>query len=82
MSLPSLGSHSDVGFRAPVLLLDEFLDSESTVVAQRVGRGLHALSVAGAVVVIATHKPYHFTADSSIVVQQKITLVGGRVLIM
>lgn len=84
MSLPSQGISNDISLFAPILLLDEFLDSECTVVALRVGRGLHALSVAGAVVVIATHKPNHFTAadTSSIVVQQKITLVGGRVLIM
>jgi len=80
--VPSQGTSQDFCVFGPVLLLDEFLDSESTVVAQRVARGLHSLCLlAGAAVVIATHKPHHFTADSSIVVQQKITLVGGRILI-
>jgi ABC-type cobalamin transport system ATPase subunit len=79
LSLPSQGTSRDLCVFGPVLLLDEFLDSESTVVAQRVGRGLHSLCLAGAAVVIATHKPNHFTADSRIVVKQKITLVGGRI---
>jgi energy-coupling factor transporter ATP-binding protein EcfA2 len=62
----------------PVLLLDELLDFECASVSQRVAIGLHALRLAGAVVVVATHKPYHFT--NSNIVEQTITLVGGKVL--
>jgi hypothetical protein len=79
LELPTKGGNEMCCY-SPVLLLDEFLDSECTIVAHRVGVGLHSLCLAGAVVVIATHKPDHFTSNSNIVVKQKITLVGGKVL--
>ena len=82
--LPSLelcnshGSNDGYIIYSPILLLDELLDFECTSVSQRVSGGLQTLCSAGAVIVVATHKPHHFT--NSNIVGQTITLVGGKVL--
>lgn len=61
---------------SPVLLLDELLDSETSMVAAKVGEGLQNLARMGAVILCATHRPQYLVTYADRV----ITLSSGKVL--
>jgi hypothetical protein len=61
----------------PIVLLDEWLDAESTTVIQNVQKGLQALVDAGVVVICVTHKPERFERNSRIC---HIMLSRGKVV--
>mmetsp|Transcript_289 Transcript_289/g.337 ORF Transcript_289/g.337 Transcript_289/m.337 type:complete len:194 (-) Transcript_289:49-630(-) len=60
----------------PVLLLDELLDSETSIVANKVGVGLRNLTLRGGIVLAATHHPEYLSS----VADRIITMSGGKVL--
>jgi ABC-type polysaccharide/polyol phosphate transport system ATPase subunit len=61
---------------APILLMDELLDAETSEVARSVGRKLLSLChQTGAIVVAATHKPEPLIPLAS----TKVTMVAGKV---
>jgi ABC-type microcin C transport system duplicated ATPase subunit YejF len=63
---------------APILLLDEWMDTETSTVIQAVQQGLWTLVQAtGALVAIVSHKPERWRRDQ---ISQTITMSGGRVL--
>lgn len=80
-SSTSLQSRSDEvslssSLPAPLILLDEWLDSETSTVVQRITSSLNELAMYGAVVVCVTHKPHLFGNGSF----RRITLSRGKVL--
>jgi ABC-type thiamine transport system ATPase subunit len=63
---------------APIVLLDEWLDTETSTVIQAVQQGLWTLVQAtGALVATVSHKPERWRRDQ---ISQTITLSAGRVL--
>lgn len=73
------------GLPAPILLLDEWLDTETSVVVQKVQASLNELARNGAVVICVTHKPHLFGKNTnndqeSNKLLRCITLSRGKVL--
>lgn len=68
--------NSDVLISAPILLLDELLDRETSSVASVVGKGLQNLARNGGTVLMATHRPEYVKAHADRV----ITMSSGRIL--
>ena len=64
---------------APILLLDEWLDNETSTVVQRVQTALHELAQNGAVIVCVTHKPHLFSSRGNRQLR-RVTLSRGQVL--
>jgi ABC-type transport system involved in cytochrome bd biosynthesis fused ATPase/permease subunit len=62
---------------APILLLDEWLDTETSTVVQKVQSSLLELVAKGAIVISITHKPKLYKMEESI---RRITLSTGRIL--
>jgi energy-coupling factor transporter ATP-binding protein EcfA2 len=70
-------------FPAPILLLDEWLDTETSVVVQNVQSSLNELAKKGAVVICVTHKPHLFLKggeNGEVPCYSSITLSRGKVL--
>ena len=65
-----------IEFPCPILLLDELIDFETSIVASRIGKSLQELSRAGAVIVSATHRPQYFKSFAD----RMITLSSGMIL--
>jgi energy-coupling factor transporter ATP-binding protein EcfA2 len=70
---------------APILLLDEWLDTETSVVVQKVQSSLNELARNGAVIVCVTHKPHLFSRNTNQeqdneVVRRIVTLSRGKVV--
>ena len=61
---------------APILLLDELLDKETSGVAKRVGMGLQNLTRHGGIVIAATHRPQYLLD----VADKVVTLSSGKIL--
>jgi ABC-type ATPase involved in cell division len=61
---------------APILLLDEWLDAETTTVVQSIQKALQTLMGAGAVVICVTHKPERFDTRNLC----RIALSQGKVI--
>ena len=68
----------EVIITAPILLLDELLDYETSKVAGVVGKALQNLAREGGLVLMATHRPEYVNAYSNRV----ITMSSGRILKM
>lgn len=60
----------------PILLLDELLDRETSIVAGNVGKGLTNLAKHGAIIICATHR-HQYLVDYA---DRMITLSGGKLL--
>jgi ABC-type lipoprotein export system ATPase subunit len=60
----------------PILLLDELLDSETSIVAAKVGEGVANLARNGAIIICATHR-HQYLVDYA---NRMITLSGGKLL--
>jgi ABC-type cobalamin/Fe3+-siderophores transport system ATPase subunit len=67
----------EIELPCPIVLLDEMLDFETSIVATRVGKSLRELSRAGAIIISATHRPQHLKRFAD----RMITLSSGKVLI-
>lgn len=67
---------AEIQVPCPVLLLDELLDSETSAVASKVGKGLQNIARQGGIVLAATHRPEFLKG----VADQVITLNGGKIL--
>ena len=61
---------------APILLLDELVDSETSKVASVVGNALQNLAKEGGIILMATHRPEYVTTYSNRV----ISMSSGRIL--
>ena len=76
----SMGDYST----CPILLLDEWLDKETSTVVQKVQPSLEALAHRGAIVVSVTHKPHLYnlstTANNEKHLIRQVTLSRGRIL--
>lgn len=60
---------------SPLLLLDEWMDKETSVVVQKVERSLLRLAEQGAIILCVTHRPEMFSKS-----HRRITLCRGEVL--
>jgi ABC-type cobalt transport system, ATPase component len=60
----------------PILLLDELLDRETSIVAGNVGKGLTNLAKHGAIIICATHR-HQYLVDYA---DRMITLSGGKLI--
>jgi ABC-type multidrug transport system ATPase subunit len=67
---------------APILLLDEWMDTETSTVVQNVQPSLQQLANRGAVVVCVTHKPQLYKTDDYEQRMRRITLSRGTILSM
>lgn len=56
-------NNNSIHVPAPILLLDEWMDSETSTVVQKVQLWLARLAEKGAVVIVVTHKPHLFNKD-------------------
>lgn len=63
---------------SPLLLLDEWLDLETSVVIKRVQDSMLNLSRHGAVILCVTHKPHLFSNDNKL--YRSITMCRGEIL--
>jgi ABC-type polysaccharide/polyol phosphate transport system ATPase subunit len=66
---------------APVLLLDEWLDKETSSIVQKVRGALEALVELGAVVCSVTHKPERWQNSNTAVSTSHMTLCRGEILL-
>lgn len=80
-------STANVALPAPVLLLDEWLDTETTSVVQNILSSLQELARRGAVIICVTHKPQLFDTgsagssnDESTRKLRRITMRRGKVV--
>ena len=67
----------DIELPCPILLLDELIDFETSIVANRIGKSLKELSRAGAVIITATHRPQYLKSFAD----RMITLSSGMILL-
>lgn len=63
---------------SPILLLDEWLDNETSTVVRKVQDALEGLAQNGAVIICVTHKPHLFSVESGLL--SRVTLSRGKVL--
>ena len=73
-TLPAL-SHLEKGVPSPILLLDEWMDLETSSIVHRVEESICNLTNQGAVVLYVTHKPQLFLKP-----HRSITLCRGEIL--
>lgn len=73
----SVDGHGENQSSHPVLLLDELLDKESSLVAKTVGKGIQQLTRRGAIVLCATHRPEYLRECAD----RLVTLSGGKILV-
>ena len=73
----SAESEETCNYIAPILLIDEWLDTEASAVVQNVQKGLQALVDRGAVVICITHRPQLFQKSPGM---RQITLSQGRMV--
>lgn len=66
---------------APILLLDEWLDTETSTVVQTVQSTLHELSSHGAVIICVTHKPQLFSSSRNGELR-RVTLRQGKLVLV
>ncbi|GKY98237.1 hypothetical protein MPSEU_000781400 [Mayamaea pseudoterrestris] len=62
--LEAMSSAATINLPAPFLLLDEWLDKETSAVVRRVQQSLDKLADSGAIVCVITHKPERWNLDS------------------
>jgi ABC-type lipoprotein export system ATPase subunit len=67
-----------VSFPAPILLLDEWMDTETSTVVQNVQPSLQTLVERGAVIISVTHKPHLYQTTNERM--RRITLSRGAIL--
>jgi ABC-type cobalamin transport system ATPase subunit len=65
-------------FPAPILLLDEWMDTETSTVVQNVQPSLQQLVERGAVIISVTHKPHLYQTTNERI--SRITLSRGAIL--
>ena len=75
--LPALLKQQNNTIPSPLLLLDEWLDLETSIVANRVEQSILNLTRHGAVILCVTHKPHLFSSKTT---KRTITMCRGEIL--
>jgi ABC-type ATPase involved in cell division len=75
--LPALLKRQGNTIPSPLLLLDEWLDLETSIVANRVEKSILNLTRHGAVILCVTHKPHLFSNKTA---KRTITMCRGEIL--
>ena len=77
MILPDQDDAESIRIGAPILLIDEWLDAETSMVVKNVQRKLQAFADCGAVVICVTHKPDQFALEEGV---RRVQLSMGKIL--